>query len=137
MKLRMLLPLVLAINPQIPQAFSTSSTPGVSVEFSLVPACGGGSDSQGNIGGKVIGLEYPDHYKVIIYAHTDWWYVQPLGDSPYTDIGSNGNWNNWTHLGQRYAALVVKDSFIPSARIQNLPKVDGNVIAKGDVPCHA
>src|ERR1035441_7209653 len=106
MKLRMFLPLMLAIIPQIPQAFSASSTPAVKIEFSLVPTCGGSANSQGNIGGKVTGLKSPDHYKVVIYAHTDWWYVQPMGDSPYTEIGLDGKWGNWTHLGNRYAALV-------------------------------
>jgi hypothetical protein len=131
----MLLPLLIVLIPQTPQAFSAASAPAVKVDFTQVPGCGGGSESQGNIGGVVTGLDSPERYKVVIYAHTDWWYVQPLADSPYTRIGADGKWGNWTHLGQRYAALVVKDSFSPPATVQGLPEKD--VIAVEETSCHS
>ncbi len=139
MKLRMLLPLVLVLSPHVPQMLSALPSQGANVEISLVPGCGGGADAQGNIGGVVTGLEFPEHYKVVVYAHTDWWYVQPMADSPSTDIGSDGKWSNWTHLGSRYAVLVVKDSFSPPARVQTLPSPKDNqdVIAKSETACHS
>jgi hypothetical protein len=45
-------------------------------------------------------------------ALTDKWYVQPLITNPQTDIDENGFWKkNWTHLGERYAPLIVRTSF--------------------------
>ena len=105
----------------------------VAIEFTEVPKAGAGSDSQGNIAGVVKGISNPENYKIVLYAHTDWWYVQPLTDHPYTDINSEGVWSNWTHLGYRYAALVVRKSFHPKAKIKVLPHVGGDVIAKGEI----
>ncbi len=92
------------------------------LEFTGVPPCGAGSDSQGNISGRVDGLEDPETYKVVVYAHTDRWYVQPLESDPFTKIDSEGNWSNWTHLGYRYAALVVLPSFNPPSNPAVLPE---------------
>ena len=101
----------------------------VTVEFTKVPKAGAGSDSQGNIAGVVKGISTPENYKIVLYAHTDRWYVQPLTIDPYTDINSTGIWSNWTHLGYRYAALVVRRSFHPEAKVMTLPHVGGDVIA--------
>ena len=106
----------------------------VTVKFTEIPPAGAGPESQGNIAGTVTGLEKPETYKIVIYAHTDAWYVQPLTDDPYTDIAPDGGWSNWTHLGYRYAALVVRPSFQPQSKSQALPHVGGDVIARVEVP---
>src|SRR5262245_36650202 len=95
------------------------------VEFTRVPAQGQGSDSRGDISGRVSGLDAPQNYKVVLYCHTDRWYVQPEAASPLTDIAKDGTWSNWTHLGGRYAALVVQPTFQPTATLQALPAVAG------------
>jgi hypothetical protein len=105
----------------------------VTVEFTEVPKAGAGAGSQGNIAGVVKGISSPENYKIILYAHTNWWYVQPLTTDPYTDISGTGSWSNWTHLGYRYAALVVRKSYHPEAKIMTLPHVGGDVIARGEV----
>lgn len=105
----------------------------VTIDWTRVPSAGAGSESQGDIAGVVRGLANPEKYKIILYAHTDWWYVQPLGDAPYTDIGNDGRWSNWTHLGHRYAVLVVRPSFQPDAKTQSLPKVGGDVVARSEI----
>lgn len=102
------------------------------VEFTQVPKAGAGSDSQGNIAGVVKGIAKPEQYKVVLYAHTDWWYVQPQTIEPLTDVASDGSWSNWTHLGYRYAALIVRASFQPGAKIKSLPRVGGDVIARSE-----
>jgi hypothetical protein len=103
------------------------------IEFTAVPGSGQGANSHGDIAGRVVGLGSPQKYKVVLYAHTDWWYVQPQADDPFTDMHSNGTWSNWTHLGQRYAALVVNSTYKPAAKIQALPHVDHkNVIARDE-----
>lgn len=107
--------------------------PAAKIEFTEIPKAGAGSDSQGNIAGVVKGVEHPEQFKVVLYAHTDWWYVQPLTIEPLTDIASDGTWSNWTHLGYRYAALVVRSSFHADAKVKSLPHVGGDVIARGEV----
>lgn len=103
------------------------------IEFMQVPSVGEGPDSRSDISGKVTGLAKPGNYKLVIYAHTDQWYVQPLADASYTDIAADGQWSNWTHLGGRYAVLVVRPTYRPSAKTQTLPNVGGDVIARAEV----
>jgi hypothetical protein len=105
----------------------------VKIAFTQVPVNGEGSDSRGDIAGRVTGLTHPGSYKLVIYVHTDQWYVQPLANDPLTDIAADGQWSNWTHLGRRYAVLVVRPEFRPMAKTQVLPKVGGNVIARAEV----
>jgi len=95
-----------------------------------VPPSGGGPDSQGDIAGDVEGVTNPEALKVVLYVHTDRWYVQPLADSPYTDIAKDGKWSSWTHLGRRYAALLVLPSYHPEEKPLSLPPVGGDVLAK-------
>lgn len=113
-------------------SFAAQQT-GVRIEFTQVPPTGAGPESRGDITGRVMGLERPETYKIVLYAHTDLWYVQPLVSDPYTDIASDGRWSNWTHLGHRYAALVVRSTFLPPPKTQSLPRVGGDVIARGEI----
>ena len=106
----------------------------VIVNMTKVPAAGAGPDSRGDIAGTIRGLHSPQKYKVVLYARADWWYVQPLVDSPYTDIGADGRWSNWTHLGHRYSALVVRPGFKPAAKVQALPELGADVIGKVEMP---
>ena len=103
------------------------------VMITLIPPRGEGEDSQGNIAGTVTGVATPQNHKIVVYARTNQWYVQPLIDAPYTPIKDNGTWNNWTHLGHRYAALLVRPSFQPEAALIVLPEVGGDVIDKTEV----
>lgn len=105
----------------------------VKIKFTEVPPAGAGPQSQEDIAGIVTGIEKVETYKIVIYAHTDAWYVQPLTDDPYTDIAPDGGWSNWTHLGNRYAALVVRPSFQPPSKTQSLPRVGSDVIARAEV----
>lgn len=104
----------------------------IKIEFTEVPKSGAGANTQGNIAGKVSGLPNPQDYKIVLYAHTNLWYVQPLTIEPFTEISRDGHWSNWTHLGRRYAALVVRNSFEPKAKIMTLPLVGGDVVARGE-----
>jgi hypothetical protein len=103
------------------------------LEFSNIPPCGAGVNSRGDISGHIHGLEKPEAYKVVIYAHTDRWYVQPLISHPFTDVDGGGNWSNWTHLGRRYAALVVGPSFQPPSKPEELPDVGSEVVFRAEV----
>jgi len=130
---------MLACNKERASTDISSSRPGASVPrvvFTNVPKSSekGGPDSRGEITGRVEGLATPEHCKVVLYTHTDAWYVQPLVSDPLTEIQSDGTWSNWTHLGRRYAALVVKSGFQPPAKTQTLPPVGEQVLAVGQTP---
>lgn len=99
-----------------------------SITITETPPAGAGADWLGTIAGKVQGINVKAS-KVVIFAYGDTWYVQPWADSPYTEIGSDGKWETDTHLGFKYAALLVKSSYRPPARTSRLPKVGGNVLA--------
>jgi hypothetical protein len=106
----------------------------VTIQFTQIPGSGEGEASQGQIAGTVLNLSDPAKYRIVIYAHTDFWYVQPLVKHPYTPIKRDGRWSNWTHLGSRYAALVVARSYQPPAKVQALPEEGGDILAIEEVP---
>jgi hypothetical protein len=113
---------------------STLIAAGPVVTITVVPPAGQGSNSNGNIAGQVSGISNPSQYRIVLYSHTDKWYVQPEIDSPYTDIDENGHWNNWAHLGSRYAAILVRSSFKPASTLRALPSVGNDILAKKEVP---
>jgi hypothetical protein len=89
---------------------------------------GGGPNSSGHIAGKVSGVN-PSDYRVVIYAHTNLWYVQPYVAEPITGITITGDWSNETHLGSDYAALLVKPGYKPLSVTEMLPPLGGEVAA--------
>ena len=105
------------------------------IKFTSVPLSGGGPTSRGDIAGTVVGLSNPEQYNVVLYAKTDLWYIQPRADDPFTPIDSDGNWENWTHLGVTYAVLIVRSSFgEPPAVLVSLPAVGGDIVAVAKTP---
>ncbi|MCG3145088.1 MAG: hypothetical protein HONDAALG_02629 [Gammaproteobacteria bacterium] len=87
---------------------------------------GGGPPEE--ITGVVSGVE-SERFRVVVYALTDYWYVQPLTDAPFTDISQDGSWSTHSHLGTKYAALLVRPSFNPPKKTSNLPGAVGDVVA--------
>lgn len=106
---------------------------GIAMKFTYIPSQGQGPDSSGIIKGMVEGLNKPNSYKIIIYAHTDRWYVQPFADQPRTDIKNDGTWEASTHLGNRYAALLVNPGFTPLSSPEELPSTGGDILASATV----
>lgn len=106
------------------------------IQITLVPPGGEGPDSNGNIGGKAGGANLKQ-CRVVVFARTDKWYVQPYAASPYTSIGEDGNWETGTHLGYEYAALLVEASYKPPATTGALPGIAGDVLAIARVPARA
>jgi len=93
---------------------------------------GAGPDRVEKMAGTVSGVNR-EECRVVVFARTNTWYVQPYAASPYTTI-SNGKWETDTHLGDEYAALLVKSSYKPTATTDTLPKVGGDVLAIVRVP---
>jgi len=111
------------------EAESSKTVKGARVIFTKVAREGpGGTGARGNVEGRVEGIAEPEKYRVVLYAFTDKWYVQPTEANPYTSIREDGSWSNWTHLGKRYAGLLVRPSFQPRSTLQMLPSVGGDVI---------
>lgn len=88
------------------------------------------SGGKGLISGSVEGLSNPQQYKIVVYAYTNMWYVQPTEDEPFTEIMSDGTWSTWTHIGTHYVALLVKPSYVPVRQTEAPPVTGGDVIAK-------
>ncbi len=109
-------------------------TLGPRIEITLVPPKGGGPDRVDRIAGTVSGADIRA-YKVVIFAlGGSTWYVQPYTASPFTSIGDDGKWENDTHLGSEYAALLAKPSYKPPDTMATLPEVGGDVLAIVRVP---
>jgi hypothetical protein len=100
-----------------------------SIKITLVPRDGeGGPDILGTIGGVASGVDF-DNCKVVVFAHTNMWYVQPDTKAPYTQIQNDGRWETDTRLGHVYAALLVKSGYKPPDTTRTLPQIGGNILA--------
>src|SRR6266568_3840479 len=83
---------------------------GPTVEFTRIPQTDpGGKDKNDIIEGRVKG-GLPGH-RIVLYAHSGKWWLQPLRTNPYTQVQASGKWTNATHLGTEYAALLVEAGF--------------------------
>lgn len=123
-------PAAIEPTPGTPQEPSASG--GAAVEITRIPGYdpSGGPDSRNDIAGVVRGVADPEAYRVVLYARTDLWYVQPLLGSTI-QINSDGTWSSWTHGGAEYGALLVRRGYRPSSTLGALPAKDGaRVIAE-------
>ena len=104
-----------------------------SVEFSRIPSAeAGGTERLDRIEGRVTGAR--PGQRIVLYARSGAWYVQPFTDQPFTEIQPDSTWKNSTHLGTDYAALLVEPGYSPPARADELPGVGGGVAAAASVP---
>jgi len=92
----------------------------------------GGTATSGDIAGEISGEDSSD-VRVVIYALTkSTWYVQPFDYDPFTLVEHNGKWSRSIHRGTNYAALLVKSTFQPPAKLSSLPAIGGDVLAKDE-----
>lgn len=115
--------------------FFTSPPP--LIEISRAPRCVAGLDVMPSIGGRVYGIPRSERrsYGVVLYARTNQWYVQPFVDRPLTRIRRSLIWANRTHPGEVYSALLVREGYLPSPTLQQLPEPDGDVLAVAVKDC--
>jgi len=109
----------------------------LSVTITTVPTRGQGPETEENIGGQVVGLTRPETYKIVLYARTDRWYVQPYTSQPLTDVDEAGRWENSSHQGSEYAALLVRPTYSPPNAPEQLPPTGGDVLAISRVPARS
>jgi hypothetical protein len=106
------------------EANSTKPT----IAITEVPSKGAGDKELQTIAGTVGGVKI-NECKVVIFAYTDTWYVQPYIASSDTSINEDNTWRSDTHLGTKYAALLVKNSYKPPSTTGKLPEVRDAVLA--------
>lgn len=106
------------------------------ITITRVPPKGGGPDIMETIAGTAGGVDLKQ-VRVVLFARTNTWYVQPYAASPYTPVGDDGKWETKTHLGDEYAALLVEASYTPPATTDTLPEVAGPVLAIARVAAKA
>src|SRR5260370_27355956 len=72
-----------------------------SVEFTRLPPAGQGSpDILKPIEGRVTGAR--PGQRVVLFARSGVWWVQPLAESPFTTIQPDSQWKGSTHPGSAY-----------------------------------
>ncbi|MDR3724884.1 MAG: glycoside hydrolase family 16 protein [Terracidiphilus sp.] len=99
-----------------------------SVRITRVPSTdAGGPDKTGYIEGEARGTKPGD--RIVLYAHSGIWWVQPFAAQPLTTILADHTWKNSTHLGTDYAALLVDSSYRPAPRSVEVPKPGNGVLA--------
>ena len=98
------------------------------IKITNVPSKGAGPDALETIAGTVEGVNVKE-CKVIVFARTNIWYVQPYFNSSDTAINGDGTWRTDTHLGSQYAALLVRSSYKPPPTTGKLPEIGGLVLA--------
>ena len=99
-----------------------------SIEFSRLPPGGEGSpDELQTIEGRVTGAQ--PGQRIVLFALSGVWWVQPLANQPYTPIQSNSTFKNWTHPGSQYAAMLVDARFHPPPTFTALPEKGGAILA--------
>jgi hypothetical protein len=100
----------------------------LSIEFTRVPLAGDGSpDRVDPIEGRVTGA--PRATRLVLYALSGMWWVQPLADQPYTTIQPDSTWKAVTHPGSAYAALLVDQRYRAPLTMNALPEKGGPVLA--------
>jgi len=106
---------------------------GPSITFTRIPkADPGGSTANDIIEGLVQGGTTGQ--KIVLYAKSGKWWVQPLVGQPITNLQATFKWTNATHLGTDYAALLVNNGYRPAPVLDALPKVGDDVLAVAVVP---
>src|SRR5262245_1977276 len=104
----------------------TSAKP--SITFTQVPdAAEGGEQRVAPIAGRV--TDARPHQRVVLFAKSGQWWVQPLVAKPFTEVAADGTWRNETHFGLEYAALLVDDTYQPPPTTESLPEPGGAVVA--------
>lgn len=100
------------------------------IKFTRLPkADEGGSESRAIIEGLVIGARPGEQIVLFARSGAGVWWVQPFANHPFTTLTGDSRFENSTHLGTEYAALLVAEGYRPPETAENLPGTGGDVIA--------
>jgi hypothetical protein len=102
------------------------------IEFTVVPpADNGGPEKVAPVAGRVRGGGA--NQRIVLFARSGGWWVQPYRSQPFTAIQSDSTWKNTIHLGTEYAALLVGPDYRPPATAESLPARGGEILAVATV----
>lgn len=105
---------------------------GPSIDFTHVPPMDeGGTTKMAVIDGRAVGAR--PGQRIVLYARSGAWYVQPFVEEPFTTIRPDATWKNSTHLGTEYAALLVEVDYHPSSVTESLPTAGNGVVVAATV----
>jgi hypothetical protein len=100
------------------------------IKFTRLPkADDGGSESRAIIEGLVTGARPGQQIVLFARSGAGVWWVQPFANQPFTAITAESSFENSTHLGTEYAALLVAAGYRPPETADRLPNKGGDVIA--------
>jgi hypothetical protein len=98
------------------------------IEFTKIPpAAQGGREKVDTISGRVAGAR--PGQKIVIYARSGPWWVQPWPDKALIPLQSDSTWTTPTHLGFEYAALLVEPDYQAPSTMDVAPSQGGSVAA--------
>jgi hypothetical protein len=107
---------------------SPQATPTPTIQFSQIPPAGDGSPVRTEaVAGHVTGARKGQ--RVVLFARSGVWWVQPTVEQPFTEIQSDSTWASRTHPGAAYAALLVDSSYRAPSTTNVLPERGGAVLA--------
>jgi hypothetical protein len=99
------------------------------IEITQVPPKGeGSSDKLEPIAGRIRGRGAGR--RVVLFALSGVWWVQPLAEQPFTAIQADYSWKAVTHPGTTYAALLVDSRYSPPMTMKALPETGGPILAE-------
>jgi len=104
-----------------------------SIEFTRIPQADRGGREKNDIIEGVVKRARAGQ-RIVLYAKSGKWWVQPLVSNPFTELTQNSKFTNATHLGTEYAALLVEPDYHPPPTIDALPALGGNIAAVAFVP---
>jgi hypothetical protein len=93
----------------------------------IPPAAQGGRERVDTVSGRVRGAR--PGQKVVVYARSGPWWVQPWPDKPFISIRADSTWSTETHLGFEYAAMLVDPNYRPPPTMDVAPTQGGSVLA--------
>jgi hypothetical protein len=103
------------------------------IEFTRIPSSTQGGNSRfETVEGRVAGAR--PGQRLVLYAKSGIWWVQPFTAQPFTQIKSDSTWASSIHLGTEYAALLVGPAYAPEPGLKELPATGGAVLAVSRVP---
>lgn len=98
------------------------------IEFRKIPpAAQGGRERVDTIAGRVTGAR--PGQRIVVYARSGPWWVQPWPDQPFIPIQSDSTWSTTTHLGWEYIALLVDPDYRPAPTLDVAPQKGGSIAA--------
>lgn len=99
------------------------------IEFSHLPVADvGGPETLEPISGLARNADKGNRLVLYAYSFGEWW-LQPYVSRPFTILNSESRWQNSTHLGSKYLALLVDGSFKPVSRLKIVPGREDGVLA--------